>query len=273
MARPKKTGLDYFPLDVEFDDKFKAVEMLHGNNGFVFVIKIWQAAYKTLTGEVSLSGLFAELMAKNCRITTEEFNKILETSLNIELFFKTESGMITSNGIKKRISSVSKDRETAIIRQQNKDKKKVKESIVNKSKVKETPHYSANNPRITHKELPNNEIIAHEDYEEREIESERAAEEGDKEERRKTKKETCFSFEEFWEAYKKPVGKKTSIRLYEKVSEENREKIKEHLPKYTASKERQYRKDPERYLKYESWNDEIINRDEKPEINMEDLPF
>jgi uncharacterized protein YdaU (DUF1376 family) len=116
-------------------------------------------------------------------------------------------------------------------------------------------------------------IINPEDYKERERESGLEAEEEEKEERRKTKKETCFSFEEFWEAYKKPVGKKTSIRLYEKVSEENREKIKEHLPKYASSKERQYRKDPERYLKHEAWNDEIINRDEKPEINMEDLPF
>jgi nitrogen regulatory protein PII-like uncharacterized protein len=137
MARPKKIGLDYFPIDTVFDEKVQVLESHFKNDGFVWIIKFWQMAYKTETGEVDM-GLFGELLANNCRITTETQANILSLCEKIGLLYKTEFGLWTSNGIKKRISSVSKEREDAILRQEI--KKKVK-----KSKVKETPHYSANN--------------------------------------------------------------------------------------------------------------------------------
>ena len=144
MARPKKIGLEYFPLDVIFDEKVNAIEMMHGNNGLCWVIKFWQNAYQTETGEVNLHGLFSELHANKCRITTEEHEKILSTAMQIQFCYKTDDGLYTSNGIKKRIGAVSKERASAIQRQEeSKSKSKVKES-----KVKETPHYSANNDLI-----------------------------------------------------------------------------------------------------------------------------
>jgi hypothetical protein len=145
MARPKKTGLDYFSVDVDFDDKLKAFELLYENDGLTWILKFWQSAYKTLTGEVELRGLFGELMAKNSRITIEKQDKMLNTAKELGLLQQTEQGLWTSNGIKKRISSVSKDREEAIKRQ---IESKVKKSKVKKSKVKKTPNnhnYSENN--------------------------------------------------------------------------------------------------------------------------------
>jgi hypothetical protein len=139
VARPKKIGLEYFPVDVDFDEKIDALEMLHGNNGLTWVIKFWQGAYKTETGEINLEGLFGELFANKCRITIEEHQKILESAIKIEFCYKSETGLYTSNGIKKRIAAVSKDREDAIKRQEE------RKSKVKKSKVKETPHYSKNN--------------------------------------------------------------------------------------------------------------------------------
>jgi len=143
MARPKKIGLEYFPVDVTFDEKVNAIEMIHGNNGLSWVIKFWQNAYQTETGEVNLQGLFAELHANKCRITIDEHEKILNTAIQVEFCYITDSGLYTSNGIKKRIGAVSKERASAILRQE-KDKNK---SIVKDSKVKKTPHYSANNTR------------------------------------------------------------------------------------------------------------------------------
>lgn len=45
VARPKKTGLDYFPLDVYLDDKFKFVEIKFKLEGFAIVIKLLQKIY------------------------------------------------------------------------------------------------------------------------------------------------------------------------------------------------------------------------------------
>jgi hypothetical protein len=147
MARPKKIGLEYFPVDVTFDEKVNAIEMMHGNNGLSWVIKFWQNAYQTETGEVNFTGLFGELHANKCRITLEEHEKILDTALQIEFCYKTNSGLYTSNGIKKRIGSVSKESLSAIQRQEE-------------SKVKETPHYSANNDRITNEiEIKENKYV------------------------------------------------------------------------------------------------------------------
>lgn len=146
MARPKKIGLDYFPMDCTWDEKMQGLELIHQNNGIVWIVKFWQRAYQTETGEVDFSGLFGVIQANNCRITTEEHQKIIDTCLQLGLLYKTDTGLYTSNGIKKRIGSVSKERQEAIQRQED-SKSKGKESI-----VKETPHYSANNSRT----IPNN---------------------------------------------------------------------------------------------------------------------
>lgn len=64
-------------------------------------------------------------------------------------------------------------------------------------------------------------------------------------------------FDDFWEKYGKKVGKPKCIALWEKISQGAREKIMQHLEVYTL-KEKQYRKDPERYLKHKTWEDEVI---------------
>jgi hypothetical protein len=148
MARPKKIGLDYFPLDVNFDNKFQAFELLHGNDGFVWIIKLWQSAYKNEVGEINLNGLFGHCSAKNSRITIEKQEEYLKTCSELGLLYQTTPGFWTSNGIKKRISEVSKERKSAITR-----KEKLNQIKGNESKVKETPHCSANNIRTIPEQL------------------------------------------------------------------------------------------------------------------------
>jgi len=71
-------------------------------------------------------------------------------------------------------------------------------------------------------------------------------------------KDTCLSFDDFWNMYDKKVGKKQSVQQYKKVSEENRMKILKALPDYLKFRpDQQYRKNPYSYLKDEHWNDEI----------------
>jgi len=143
MARPKKIGLDYFPVDIKFDRKIDAIELLYGNDGIVWILKFWQEAYQTELGEIKLDGLFGELFAKNCRITTELHSKIIDTAMEIKLIYKTDDNFYTSNGIKKRMAAVSSERKKAIQRKERRKKIILKEIKVKESKT--PPDCSANN--------------------------------------------------------------------------------------------------------------------------------
>lgn len=70
-----------------------------------------------------------------------------------------------------------------------------------------------------------------------------------------------FPFEEFWSLYDKKVGKSKALQLYNKLSLKDREAIFKYVPKYKlAQPEKQYRKDPETFLRNRSWEDELISR-------------
>lgn len=75
--------------------------------------------------------------------------------------------------------------------------------------------------------------------------------------------EVCVwpTFGDFWDAYGKKKGKTKCELKFKKISQEAREKIMDHVPRYVESTpEVQYRKDPLTYLNGECWNDEIIQR-------------
>ena len=111
MARPLKEGLDYFPLDTIFDEKIQALESVFKNDGLVWIIKFWQAAYRTNNGEVSFNSYQGVIHAENSRVTLEKQNEILKLCVEIGLLVKTDSKKYTSNGIKKRLSHIIKERE------------------------------------------------------------------------------------------------------------------------------------------------------------------
>ena len=112
MARPRKDGLDYFPLDINFDEKIKALELLHKNDGLVWIIKFWQRAYSTNSGEVNLNGVFGVIQAENCRITPVKQLEIIDNCLEMGLITKVSDNIYTSNGIQKRLNEIVKDRES-----------------------------------------------------------------------------------------------------------------------------------------------------------------
>ena len=68
-------------------------------------------------------------------------------------------------------------------------------------------------------------------------------------------------FSDFWDLYDKKVGSKKKLeKKWEKISEEDRTKIREYIPRYKKSQpDKMFRKNPETFLNNESWNDEIIN--------------
>lgn len=72
------------------------------------------------------------------------------------------------------------------------------------------------------------------------------------------------SFDDFWDAYDKKVGRDKCEGKWEYVSQSDREKIMAHIPLYKdAQPNKKYRKNPETYFNNKSWNDEIIISNEQ----------
>jgi hypothetical protein len=72
------------------------------------------------------------------------------------------------------------------------------------------------------------------------------------------------SFKKFWDLYDKKRNRKVTENLWKKVNPELHDFIYKHIEQYKkVQPEKLYRKDPERYLKYECWNDEVIQKEDK----------
>lgn len=68
-------------------------------------------------------------------------------------------------------------------------------------------------------------------------------------------------FEDFWSTYDKKNSRSECLKLWCKLSSEEKKGIMKHLEKYVPSTpEKQFRKDPINYLKAKSWNDEVVPR-------------
>lgn len=117
MARPIKEGLDYFPHDTDAstDEKVEALRSLHGNNGYAFYFILLERIYRTPDFEIDISDAeTTQILAKKCGINSEEFRKILATALKYGCFDRqeyAERGVLTSSGVKKRASIVTRKRE------------------------------------------------------------------------------------------------------------------------------------------------------------------
>lgn len=68
------------------------------------------------------------------------------------------------------------------------------------------------------------------------------------------------TFQDFWDEYDKKVGDKGKIqKKWQKLRQDEKEKVMEYLPNYKASTpDKAYRKNPETFLNNKSWNDELI---------------
>ena len=107
MARPPKTGLNYFPLDVDFfsDPKICTVTVEHGIKGQAATIMLLCAIYR--------SGYYIPWNAEQCvlilkdlpGVTIAKMQKIVGTLVECQFFDKTlfhQHQVLTSRGIQQR---------------------------------------------------------------------------------------------------------------------------------------------------------------------------
>ena len=112
MARVSRQGVDYFPLDVDLDSKFKFLEAKHGLVGFAVIIKMLQSIYREGYW-ISFGEDEQMIYASEFKLGLETFMSIIETSLEKDIFsseiFK-KYNVLTSRGIQKQYREMTKRR-------------------------------------------------------------------------------------------------------------------------------------------------------------------
>ena len=113
MARPTKSGMDYFPhdCDASSDEKLEALQSLYGNDGYAFFFKLCERIYHSENAELDISDreTVQVLCRKHLMISSERFAEILTTALKWGCFDKEayeQRKVLTSRGIQKRASVV-----------------------------------------------------------------------------------------------------------------------------------------------------------------------
>jgi hypothetical protein len=268
MARPVKIGMDYFPHDTDAsnDEKIDFLRSLYRNDGYAFYFILLERIYRSPVLEIDLSyDDMKKVMAKKVGVSLKRFLAIMNSSLSINLFSKSdfdEKGVLTSPAIKKRAEVVYSKRE-------NERKKYMSRNGSNQNSevgLQQKVHISAsetNQENTFSDELPfrakqnnkiQNKIKNHtplslqnaESNQPNQFESDSFLKNGEE-------------FNNLWEKYGKPVGNKESIKkYYMKIPVEERKKILPHVEKYIQAYEPRFRKDLLNYLKLRAWNDEVF---------------
>lgn len=111
MARPIKQGINYFPIDCEFDSKTKMYLLETEANGLAVLVALWQIIYSDEGYYVECNKDLSLLVKDKVKIEIEIINECINKAVLRELFnpklFK-EYNILTSNGIQKRFFEISK---------------------------------------------------------------------------------------------------------------------------------------------------------------------
>jgi hypothetical protein len=112
LARPIKDGVDYFPLDVHLDDKFKFIEIKFKLEGFAILIKLFQKIYSCgywykWTEDEML------IFADENRVDLSTVKDVVDEAVIRGIFDKElyeECNILTSKGIQNRYKEIVKRR-------------------------------------------------------------------------------------------------------------------------------------------------------------------
>ncbi|GEK91022.1 Lin1244/Lin1753 domain-containing protein [Alkalibacterium kapii] len=122
MARPLQIGLNYFPLDVTFDqdDKIALIESDFGIEGFTVIVKllmkIYSEGYSYHWGEKEV-----KLFSRRTGVAVSTVTDIVDAGLHWGLFslpLFNDYGILTSRGIQKRyFEAASRRKDVPVIRE------------------------------------------------------------------------------------------------------------------------------------------------------------
>lgn len=178
MARPLKQGVEYFPLDVHLDNKFKFIEIKFGLEGFAVVVKMLQQIYAQgywmSWGEDEMT-----LFSSENKLDFDRLSSITDECIKRDIFNKEiyeMHGVLTSRGIQSRYKEIVRRRKEVNVVEEyllidnlervndvinpsegkrDDDKStqsKVKESKVNKTKEKKSKGSNDSSPKQVYDE-------------------------------------------------------------------------------------------------------------------------
>lgn len=105
MPRPIKNGLDYFPLDVNLDDKIALIEAEFGLTGFAVIVKLFQKIYGERGYYCEWTNEVALLFGHKNGLGGTAVSEIVSASIRRGIFDKNlfdKYSVLTSTGIQKR---------------------------------------------------------------------------------------------------------------------------------------------------------------------------
>ena len=100
-----KSGIDYFPLDVHLDDKFKLIEAEFGLTGFAVIVKLYQRIYGERGYYCEWTNEVALLFAREVGVGGNVVSQIVSAAVKRGIFDKDmydKYGILTSKGIQSR---------------------------------------------------------------------------------------------------------------------------------------------------------------------------
>ncbi len=114
MARPKKTGVDYFPHDVNAlnDDKIEALRYKFGNDGYAVYFILLEKIYSSGGIYELPKGARRNILVSKLMIDEELFEKILNECIELELFDKElyKDNKLSSSRIIETIEKINERR-------------------------------------------------------------------------------------------------------------------------------------------------------------------
>ena len=265
MGRPTKTGLDYFPLDVDIDDSIELIEAEYGIAGFGIVIKLWQKIYKNgyyIEWNDDMELLFARRINTEITLIKSVINSCFLRNIFNKHVFETY-GVLTSHGIQKRYITACLTSKRKSISMNSSICLLNPELTRFITEFTEFPHEESAQSKVKESKVKNNNMRTElcathisgdvDDF----IKPNGHGPKEDKEDKEGSVQP--YSFSEFWEFYDKKKDKQRAERAYKKISMRDRKCIFDTLQAYKDSTpDKQYRKNPETYLRNRTWEDEII---------------
>ena len=245
MARPLKQGVDYFPLDVYLDDKFKFVQIKYGLEGFAIIIKLLQKIYSC--GYWYQWGEDEQLIFKNenhidCETLKNVMNEAFKRDIfNQEMFDKYK--ILTSSGIQKRYKEIVRRR---------------KDIEITTDYLLIDDIYQVNDDMLTTECKHNDDINTQRKGKERKGKESK----GNKNETNTKQTNSEEHFELFYKQYPKKQGKATALKSWNKIKNLDFDLIMAALKEQKQSTA--WRKDngqfiplPSTWLNQERWDDEV----------------
>lgn len=236
MARPKKETVEYFPHFCDNGKTMFIIENHFGNDGYAFWFKLLEILgkskkhYYDCRNDTSIEFLSAKtrLMPTLCIQILDKLAQL--DAIDSELWQKRI--VFSQNFINNISDAYNRSNEKPFSKNglcihlfgnctQNEELKSEDETI------------SASNSTENTQTILDNIILKE----------------------RKKKEE----FEIFWNLYGKKIGKPQSLKLWLKLSDEEKKLALNYIPFYKKGKEKRFLKDPERFIQKKCWNDELVS--------------